>query len=192
MEQNDTMTRRGLAARLTAAAATVGLGAGPAQAAADPVLRDAALRGLALAGMRGDPVAQAAADRTLAQMAQTDPEGALLARLYRRLDAPPTTYHEPAPAAARDALALLHDLIAACRPVRFHYTDLQDQDSERVVLPLALVHPPQGVKLLAWCQERGDYRQFFVRAMDALTPQMGDFRAERMTLLQGLAEKERA
>lgn len=76
--------------------------------------------------------------------------------------------------------------------MRFGYTDLSDQKTRRTVLPLALVNPPQGVKLLAWCLKAEDYRQFMVRAMCKLTPQDGDFKAERMVLLQGLAEKEGA
>jgi predicted DNA-binding transcriptional regulator YafY len=57
------------------------------------------------------------------------------------------------------------------------------------VLPLALVHPPQGVKLLAWCTERQDFRQFFVRAIQGPAPQHGDFSHDRMTLLEGLLDK---
>lgn len=72
----------------------------------------------------------------------------------------------------------------------FGYTDLSDQVSQRVVLPLVLVNPPQGVKLLAWCLKAEDYRQFFVRAIQGLIPQDGDFTAERMALLEGLADKE--
>ena len=66
-----------------------------------------------------------------------------------------------------------------------NYTSLTD-----TTLPLALVHPPQGVKLLAWCEERKDFRQFFVRAMQGLTLGVGDFSQERMALLQGLLDKE--
>ncbi len=58
------------------------------------------------------------------------------------------------------------------------------------MLPLALVHPPQGVKLLAWCEERGDFRQFFVRAMQGLTLREGDFSGDRVPLLRGLLDKE--
>lgn len=86
----------------------------------------------------------------------------------------------------------MHEAIAASRPLHFAYTDLHDNESERSVLPLALVHPPQGVKLLAWCLEREDYRQFFVRAMAQVTPLAGDFGDERMALLEGLVEKEGA
>src|SRR3989338_5070075 len=39
----------------------------------DPDLRDAALRGLALAGYRGDPVTAAAANAALARLAATHP-----------------------------------------------------------------------------------------------------------------------
>lgn len=72
----------------------------------------------------------------------------------------------------------------------FGYTDLSGNETARTVLPLALVHPPQGVKLLAWCEERGDFRQFFVRAMSDLTPRAGNFSEDRLALLEGLLEKE--
>ncbi|WP_295048230.1 WYL domain-containing protein, partial [uncultured Paracoccus sp.] len=161
--------------------------------AMDPGLRDAALRGLALAEYRGDPVGAAAARAAAARLAQTDPEAALLLRLYRKLDVLPSqSWRADAPPAAQADLAALHDAIRDCRPVGFGYTDLSDQTSERVVLPLALVNPPQGVKLLAWCRKAEDYRQFFVRGMTALIPQDGDFAAQRMALLEGLADKEGA
>jgi predicted DNA-binding transcriptional regulator YafY len=193
------LTRRGLAKGL---ALGVTLMAGPARAnasvsapipALDPALRDAALRGLALAGYRGDAVSAQAAEAAIARLAETDPEGALLARLYRALDVRPAlVYRVDLPPAAPEVLAVLHAAIAASQPVAFGYTDLSDQTSARSVLPLALVHPPQGVKLLAWCQAAEGYRQFFVRAMQDVQPRAGDFSAERMALLQGLVEKERA
>ena len=192
------MSRRALAGRIAAAAAAMGIGPGVAQAAKpalDPDLRDAALRGLALAGHRGDPVTAAAAQAAMARLAETDPEGALLARLYQLLDVRPAGYFHSGmegtlPQAAAADLALLHATITDCQPVAFGYTDMQGETSTRVVLPLALVHPPQGVKLLAWCTSREGFRQFFVRAMRDLIPQPGSFRAERLALLQGLLEKE--
>ena len=59
----------------------------------------------------------------------------------------------------------------------------------RAALPLALVHPLQCVKLLAWCAERQDFRQFFVRSMEGPTPQRGDFSGDRISLLEGLLDK---
>lgn len=188
------LTRRGLGLGLAAGVAA-GL-AGPAAARAAPMdraLRDAALRGLALADHRGDPVAAQAGQAALARLAETDPEGALLYRLYRKLDVRPSSFYRSGlPEAAQADLAVLHAAIESCQPVWFGYTDLSDQTSERLVLPLALVHPPQGVKLLAWCEKAADFRQFFVRAMHGLAPQAGDFSEDRLALLEGLAEKEGA
>lgn len=192
------LTRRALARRFAGAAAVIGIGheaaarggVNPASAL-DPDLRDAALRGLALARYRGDPVTAAAANATLERLAETDPEAALLGRIYEMLDVRPASYwRNDMPDAAAADLAALHGAIRACQPVGFDYTDLSGNESTRRVLPLALVHPPQGVKLLAWCQEREGFRQFFVRAMTGLTPQPGDFRADRIALLQGLLDKE--
>ena len=191
------VSRRALASRLAGAAVAVGFGkvavAEVSQPALDPEFREAALRGLALAGHRGDPAAAAAARATLARLAETDPEAALLGRLYQMLDVRPAAYW-PAdmPAAAEADLAMLHAAIRACQPVAFCYTDLSGQATTRRVLPLVLVNPPQGVKLLAWCEERAGFRQFFVRAMRGLARQPGDFTAGRLALLQGLVEKEAA
>ena len=193
-----TLTRRALGTRLAGVAAAIGFGQSAATSVAalpasplDPELRDAALRGLALASHRGDPVAAATAEATLARLAETDPEAALLGRIYQLLDVRPAAYwHDDLPEAATEDLATLHGAIRASQPVAFGYTDLSGQESTRTVLPLALVHPPQGVKLLAWCEERTDFRQFFVRAIKGLTLRVGDFSGNRLTLLQGLLDKE--
>lgn len=192
-----TLTRRALARLFASGTAALGMAPLAADAtpapAADPALRDAALRGLALAGHRGDPVSARAAQDAIARLAGTDPEGALLARLYRALDVRPAgVYWRDHTAAQPETLTLLHDAIARSHPVAFGYTDQSDQQSQRMVLPLALVHPPQGVKLMAWCQLRQGYRQFFVREMTGTTALAGDFSALRLSLLQGLVEKERA
>lgn len=192
------LTRRALGTRLAGAAAAIGFGNGAVAdnmanpvPALDPDLRDAALRGLALAGYRGDPVTAAAAKATLARLEETDPEAALLGRIYQLLDVRPSAYwYEDNPEAAPADLATLHDAIRTCQPVAFGYTDLSGRESARRALPLVLVHPPQGVKLLAWCEEREGFRQFFVRAMTDLAVQPGDFSADRMALLGGLLAKE--
>lgn len=144
-----------------------------------------------MASHRGDPVAAAAAEATLARLVEADPEAALLGRIYQLLDVRPAAYwHGDLPEAAAADLSALHGAIRASQPVAFGYTDLSGQETTRTVLPLALVHPPQGVKLLAWCEERRDFRQFFVRAMRRLTLREGDFSENRMALLQGMLDKE--
>lgn len=193
-----TLTRRALGTRFAGAAAAIGIGRGAAASTManslpllDPDLRDAALRGLALAGYRGDPVTAAAANAAIERLSATDPEGALLARIYQMLDVRPAQYWpEDVPEAAAADLATLHAAIRATQPVAFGYTDLSENETMRTVLPLALVHPPQGVKLLAWCEEREDFRQFFVRAIKGLDMRPGDFSEDRLALLKGLLEKE--
>lgn len=192
-----TITRRALGTRIAGAATAFGFGTGAATSLAaspipvlDPDLRDAALRGLALAGHRGDPVTAAAAKAALARLAETDPEAGLLGRIYQLLDVRPAAYWpDNAPAAGAAELAVLHVAIRASQPVAFGYSDLDGNQTTRTVLPLALVHPPQGVKLLAWCAARQDFRQFFVRSMEAPTAQAGDFSGGRMALLEGLLDK---
>ncbi len=192
-----TLTRRALGTRFAGAAAAVGFGQGASASGAtnpiavlDPDLRDAALRGLALAGYRGDPVTAAAANAALARLAETDPEAGLLGRIYQMLDVRPAAYWlDNVTAAAAADLAILHAVIRASQPVAFSYTDLDGNKTTRTVLPLALVHPPQGVKLLAWCAERQDFRRFFVRSMEGPTPQRGDFSGDRISLLEGLLDK---
>ena len=192
-----TLTRRALGTRLAGFAAAIGFGQSAATSVSaqpastvDLELRDAALRGLALASHRGDPVAAAAAEAALARLAETDPEAALLGRIYQLLDVRPAAYrHGDLPAAAAADLSALHGAIRASQPVAFGYADLSGQETTRTVLPLALVHPPQGVKLLAWCEERRDFRQFFVRAMQGLTLRKGEFSGDRLALLRGLLEK---
>jgi predicted DNA-binding transcriptional regulator YafY len=195
-----TLTRRALGTRLAGFAAAIGFGQSAATGVAaqpastvDLELRDAALRGLALASHRGNPVAAAALEAALARLAETDPEAALLGRIYQLLDVRPAAYwHRDLPEAAAADLSALHGAIRASQPVAFEYTDLSGQETTRTVLPVALVHPPQGVKLLAWCEERKDFRQFFVRAMQGVTLRVGDFSGGRVALLRGLLEKEAA
>ena len=192
-----TITRRALGTRIAGAAAALGFGTGAATSVAasptqvmDPDLRDAALRGLALAGHRGDPVTAGAAHAAWAGLAETDTEAGLLGRIYQLLDVrPPAYWPDNAPAAGEADLAILHAAIRSNQPVAFGYTDLGGNQTTRTVLPLALVHPPQGVKLLAWCAERQDFRQFFVRSMEAPTAQAGDFSGDRIALLEDLIEK---
>lgn len=164
----------------------------PSSSPFEAEMREAALRGLALASHRQDPVEAAKAEAALTHLEQADPEAALLGRIYQLLDIRPAAYWQEdreAEAAACD-LAALHSAIRACQPVVFDYTDLAGQSTRRKVLPLVLVHPPQGVKLLAWCQKRGDFRQFFVRSLRNLSLQPGHFGKDRLALLQGLLDKE--
>ena len=197
--QKLTLTRRAFAAAMTGTMAALGLAEGAAatgvpDAAIDKDLRDAALRGLARAGDRGDTVLAARADAVLARLEATDPEASLLVQIYRRFDVASASYwygdtNDNAPATSD--LAVLHDAVHDCQPISFHYTDLQGEETARAVLPIVIVHPPQGVKLLAWCAMRRKCRQFFVRSMRDLNVEPGSFRADRLTLLREVLHEVR-
>ncbi|KPF91897.1 hypothetical protein IP81_07475 [Novosphingobium sp. AAP83] len=199
-DQKLALTRRAFATGMTGSLAALGIGDVAAARstqndAADADLRDATLRGLARAGDLGDPVLASKADAVLARLESTDPEGAMLARVYRLFDVASAAYGYGS--AERDQitsanLPALHTAIRDCRPVSFSYTDREGEVTSRTVQPLALVHPPQGIKLLAWCEKREDNRQFFVRAISDLTQQPRDFRNQRLALLQSLANSAAA
>lgn len=193
------LTRRALGGWLASLAAAAGLRPAAAEAAAqaplpgesvlgDPGLREAALRGVARRLGCADPLAAAEARATLGRLAGTDPEAACLVRIYRAFDAPSATvWQADGAGVATDTLALLHAAIRDCRPVAFGYTDLAGARTHRRVRPLALAYPPQGMKLLAWCETRQASRQFFVRAISGPQLCAGGFRADRLGLLQILA-----
>lgn len=190
------LTRRAFATGLTGSLAALGAGEGRAavRGAADalsPSLYDAALRGLARAGDSGDSVLAARADAALAALDISDPEAAAIVRIYRAHDTASQAWRygdRRGGNVAEETLAALHEAIAACRPVSFHYVDLDGEVTDRTVLPLALVHPPQGIKLVAWCALREDYRQFFVRTIGDLRREMGAFQDRRLALLQDYSE----
>lgn len=192
------LTRRAFATGLTGSLAILGAGEGRASAtAAAPGLtadmRDAALRGLARAGDSGDPVLAARADAALSELAVSDPKAAALVRIYRAFDTASQAWRygeRYGGVATGDTLGALHDAIANCRPVRFRYVDLEGEVTDRTVLPLAVVHPPQGIKLLGWCTVRGDHRQFFVRAISRLSVDEACFAGQRLALLEALVAAE--
>jgi len=200
LDRKVALTRRAFATGMTGSLAALGIGDAAAAADRDDApgnadLRDAALRGLARAGDCGDPVLAGKADAVLARLESSDPEGAMLVRIYRLYDVASAAYsysHAHADQVATPALAMLHEAVRDCRAVSFRYTDLEGEVTMRTVLPLALVHPPQGIKLLAWCEKRQDNRQFFVRALSNPMLQDTSFRDRRLPLLRQMAENATA
>lgn len=195
MRETEGVSRRGFGRAIVAGAAGMVVGApvGAGGDPVDPVLRDATLRGLALSADRGDPVSARLAAEAMARLEAVDTEGWLLARIYRVLDVRPAgEYWRVHPQAEAGDLALVHGAVLESLPVTFRYLDREGNETRRTVLPLVIVHPPQGVKLLAWCALRQEYRQFFVREMRDLSMGSETFAPKRLGLLQGLVEKEGA
>ena len=181
------ITRR----QLASGGAALGLTALGGPATAGDGARDEMLRGLALQAAQGDAVLARRCAQTVAEMAAERPEGEALYEIYLKYA---RSYAHFVPYRGEDgrALDLLHAACAASRPVRFGYEDMTGQDTTRRVRPLVLVHPPQGVQLLAFCELRGAFRKFYVRSMRDVTPVPGPgFGAERAAMLAELAREER-
>lgn len=192
------ISRRALGTRLAGVAAAIGFGNGAAASgmaapvpALDPELRDAALRGLALAGYRGDPVTAAAARAVLARLAETDPEAALLGRLYQKLDVRPAAYWpEAAPEAAAADLPRCtrrHPRLPAGR-VRL-YRHGRERDLAHGAAAGAGPPAARGEAAGLVRGTRGFPPVLRPRRW-RLAARPGDFSDRRMTLLQGLVEKE--
>ena len=148
----------------------------------------AILRGAAFLGQFRDPVLDDDLKALIGQIADLAPEAWDLLDIFR-------FYGEtPRGQSRRDeeprGLALLHTAVAEAGTVEFGYVDLDGNTTQRRVKPLALVHPAHGIQLLAYCELRGDYRKFFLRAMQNITRTAEHFEAERCDLVAGLVEAE--
>jgi predicted DNA-binding transcriptional regulator YafY len=87
--------------------------------------------------------------------------------------APGTHFVEPIPF----DLAELRRAVRGQSKVRFRYTDVQQQLSERTVWPLSLAYFGPVWVLAAWCELREDFRTFRLDRMDAFAVTSEHFRA---------------
>lgn len=146
------------------------------------------LRGIAVLGQFGDPVIDEDAAALLGLIEGRMPEARLLVALYRKYQSGWLSDLQRDESEA--VLILLHQAVADSCPVAFDYTDLAGSRTSRRVLPLALIHPPHGIQLLAWCELRSDYRKFFVGFMSGIAAYGDNFANRRLGLLAGLLERE--
>ena len=75
-------------------------------------------------------------------------------------------------AVTRQHLANLREAVQAQRKVQFTYNDLQDKTSQRTVRPLGCFYWGKTWTLTAWCEARGDFRNFRmdrIQSFDLLT-----------------------
>lgn len=154
----------------------------------EPSALHALTRGLALLGDLGDPIIDADSEGLLEQIAVRLPEAPMLVALYRDYlgRGAGTLWRAEMPG----ALGILHKGVIDATRVSFRYIDLEGTETRRIVRPLALVHPPHGIQLLAWCDMRGDYRKFFVASMSQVQATDHSFAEGRFGLLQGLLDEQ--
>ncbi len=82
-----------------------------------------------------------------------------------RVFAPPTTWHE----ATSGLIDTLHEAIDARRLLRIDYRDESGRTSRREIEPLCLAFWGGAWTVGAWCRLRGDFRNFRIDRLIALT-----------------------
>lgn len=114
--------------------------------------------GARAAAMLADPQLALAAKEALAKL-----EAALPAENAALLRAAPIFSFRPQESAAPPALlAKLRKFIRARQKIRIHYRSIKDDESVRIVRPLALINFGPVWLLTAWCELRKDFRSFRV------------------------------
>lgn len=85
----------------------------------------------------------------------------------------PHAFQAPVRTVHEDQLALwdpIHQAIQDRTQVQIHYLSLDDQPSQRTVLPLGLFYWGNKWTLGAWCLLRRDYRDFRLDRIQTITP----------------------
>ena len=75
------------------------------------------------------------------------------------------------------------------RVVEIAYRDQHGQDTERGVLPLAIVYLDQALVLLAWCNLREDYRTFRIDRIRQMAVRDDSFRPRRVRMLRDYLDR---
>ena len=70
------------------------------------------------------------------------------------------------------------------RVVEIAYRDQEGRETERSVLPLAIVYLDQALMLLAWCRLRADFRSFRVDRIQEMAVSEDSFRPRRVGMLR--------
>lgn len=125
---------------------------------------EALLLGVRMVGVWSDLALGRAAQRAVSKIEAVLPER-LQSELNRMALLVPPTGPEPG---VGDALHLLRDAVRRHAKVRFHYRRADGIDSRRTVHPLGLAYWGRTWTLIAWCELRGDFRQFRLDRMSHL------------------------
>jgi predicted DNA-binding transcriptional regulator YafY len=110
---------------------------------------EAIIVGLSLLGRTGDTALQSAARRVLAKINVTRADNPSL-----RVD------NWGIPSARQGDLDQIRQAIRDERKLRIQYRNAKEEESERVILPIALTYYIEVAVISAWCAMRKDFRHF--------------------------------
>jgi predicted DNA-binding transcriptional regulator YafY len=117
-----------------------------------------------IARSRLDPALAAQADDALSKILSVLPEGSRAAADSLPIHAPSRPHDGP----VLERLGQLRRAIESRRLVHLAYADVVGQPSQRTVRPLACIYWEAAWTLSAWCELRGDFRQFRIDRMQQL------------------------
>lgn len=145
---------------------------------------EALVLGLAEVRQIGDPALAGAAEGALAKIS-----GSLPGRVQQQIAHAVSMSYQFNPPPVPPYVA---ELRAACweeRMVDIAYADAAGAETERRVMPLALVFTDRHPTLLAWCCLREDFRRFLLPRIAAMTPTQASFRPRRAALLRQMIDQ---
>ncbi|MFC4670046.1 helix-turn-helix transcriptional regulator [Seohaeicola nanhaiensis] len=121
----------------------------------DPEEIEALRVGLAMLARTGDGALQKAAERIRAKIEALSPEADWL-------QVAPWGAPLDDPALGCVSKSVLRDAVRQARKLRLTYRDADEEESVRVVRPVAVIYHLECVMLAAWCELRHDFRHFRV------------------------------
>lgn len=89
-------------------------------------------------------------------------------------------------------LAEIRDAIRAARKIKIAYEDERGQESQRIILPIAVAYYVQVTLIAAWCELRSGYRHFRADRITAIEWLDDTFSAEQPLLLKGWLTLQRS
>lgn len=151
----------------------------------DRIEIEALALGLAEVGRMGDPALAEAAASVLAKVAATLPDDReqylfhAVSRVYRPEARHPETFDT----------GLIRDACWREEALAIRYADEHGAETERTILPLALVYADSRLVVLAWCRLREAFRMFRLDRIREAKAEGTSFRPRRAALLRAhLAE----
>ncbi len=141
---------------------------------------EAIVLGMAEVRHMGDPALEKAALSVLAKIAATLPDD----REQQLLHAVSRVYRAGARYSQSPHIGVIREACWQEKAIRIGYTDINNRQTERIILPLAITYTDSTLTVLAWCCLREDFRMFRIDRISSVETTDTSFRPRRVALLR--------
>lgn len=141
---------------------------------------EAIVLGMAEVRHMGDPALEKAALSVLAKIAATLPDD----REQQLLHAVSRVYRAEARYSQSPHIGVIREACWQEKAIRIGYTDINNRQTERIILPLAITYTDSSLTVLAWCCLREDFRMFRIDRISSVETTDTSFRPRRVALLR--------